>query len=270
MFIVADIGGTKMRVAGSRELQTFSEPSIGRTPENYDEGLAHFIKAAKMIAGENQIERIAVGFPGVLARNKRHIERSEHLQGWAGRNFADDVESALQTHMVLENDTALVGLGEAVFGAGKGASIVAYVTVSTGLNGARIVDGKLEPCVFGFEIGGQYLSYESELVTFEELVSGDAIHRREGKHPRDLGKEWSGWEDLARVTAIGVHNTIVHWSPERVILGGSMLNDIGISVDAVKSHLAEIMRKFPTIPDIVHSQLKDEGGLYGGLARLQK
>lgn len=269
MFIVADIGGTKMRIAGSRDLQSFTEPSIGRTPENYEEGSKQFIEAAKTIAGNEPIERIAFGFPGVFSRDKRGIVRSEHLPQWAGRSLVADLENAFHTQVIMENDTALVGLGESVFGAGKGASIVVYITISTGLNGARIVDGKLEPYVFSSEIGGQYLYHEGDLVSFEELVSGDAVHRREDKHPRDLGKDWDGWERLARVTAIGVHNTILHWSPERVVLGGSMFNEIGISIEAVNKHLTEIMRKFPTIPEIVHSQLKDEGGLYGGLARLK-
>jgi hypothetical protein len=49
-----------------------------------------------------------------------------------------------------------------------------------------------------------------------------------------------------------------------------MFNDIGIPVDRVKFHVAEIMRKFPSVPEIVHSQLGDLGGLWGGIARLKQ
>jgi predicted NBD/HSP70 family sugar kinase len=166
----------------------------------------------------------------------------------------------------LENDAALCGLGENKYGAGKGSSIMAYLTVSTGVNGVRIVDGKIDRSTEGFEIGGQYLSHGDTLETFEELVSGSAIHKKYGMHPRDIPKDSHIWEDLARITAIGVHNIILEWSPDTIVLGGSMFNDIGIPVARVEEHLKTIMHKFTTIPRVVHSELKDDGGLYGALA----
>ena len=269
MNIVSDTGATKMRIAGARDLERFDEPMIFVTPQSYDEALALFIETARSIAGNDPIEKIAIGVPAVLSTDKRSLARLEHLPQWDGRSFADDLEKNLGAKVYLENDTALVGLGEAVFGAGKGSSITAYVTVSTGVNGIRIVDGNIERAAFGFEIGGQYLSHEGELVTLEALISGSAIEKRYGVHPRELGRDTPIWDELARVVAIGIHNTILHWSPETVVLGGSMFNEIGISIESVKSHLAEIMKKIPQLPSIVHSSLHDEGGLYGGLARLK-
>jgi glucokinase len=269
MHILADIGGTKMRIARASESSKFDEPIILETPQSYDEALAFFVETAKSLAGASAIDTVVVGIPAVLSPDKRTILKSENLPQWSGHPLAEDIEKALSAKVLLENDAALVGLGEAVYGAGKGVPIVAYVTVSTGVNGARIVDGMIDRAALGFEIGGHYLSHERELVTFEELVSGSAVHEHYGVHPRDLGKDWEGWEDLARITAIGVHNTILHWSPERVILGGSMFNEVGIPVESVKKHAGEIMKKFPYIPEIVHSTLHDEGGLYGGLARLR-
>jgi predicted NBD/HSP70 family sugar kinase len=48
-----------------------------------------------------------------------------NLPRWNGAALADDLEAALGTQVILENDTALVGLGEATVGAGKGAAVVA-------------------------------------------------------------------------------------------------------------------------------------------------
>jgi predicted NBD/HSP70 family sugar kinase len=269
MYLLADIGGTKMRIAGAKDPSKFDAPIVLRTPESYEEALALFVDTAKSIAGNETISAIAIGAAITLSPDKRSILRSENLPQWGGHAFADDLEKALQSKVYVENDTALVGLGEATYGAGKGSSIVAYITISTGVNGVRIIDGAIDRASLGFEIGGQYLSHEGDLQTLEQLVSGSAVHERLGVHPRDLGKDWQGWEDLARIAAIGVHNTILHWSPELVVLGGSMFNGVGISVDSVKKHLQEIMKKFPHIPEIVHSSLHDEGGLYGGLARLK-
>jgi glucokinase len=270
MYILADIGGTKMRFALSTDGKSIGESHIVDTPETYVHGLTSIIEAMRHIAGEHKISHAILGVAGVLAPDRLSMLSSEHLSAWAGHPLIHDLESVLGTSypIMLENDTALVGLGEAVYGAGKGASIVAYMTVSTGVNGVRVVDGRLETLAFGFEIGGQYLAHETELVTLEDLISGSAVERIHGKHPRDLGKDNLLWENLARTTAIGVHNTILHWSPHRVVLGGSMFNDIGIPVESVKKYVQQILKKLPKAPEIVHSSLKDEGGLYGGLARL--
>jgi predicted NBD/HSP70 family sugar kinase len=258
MYIVADIGGTKTRIAGGRGLEKFDEPVILETPQEYEEALARISGTMQQVSGTEPIERIIAGKPS-----------SKNLPKWKGKDFAGDLEKILHVPVHLENDTALVGLGEAVFGAGKGAGIVVYITVSTGVNGARIVDGAIERSKEGFEIGGQYLSMEP-MQTLEELVSGSAIFATFGKHPKELGKDSPIWEELARKLAFGVHNTILHWSPERVVLGGSMFNEIGIPVERVSAHVADIMKKFSELPEIVHSQLGDVGGLYGGLARLKQ
>jgi len=49
-----------------------------------------------------------------------------------------------------------------------------------------------------------------------------------------------------------------------------MFNEIGIKVDRVAAHVAEILKKFPVAPNIVHSSLGDVGGLWGGLALLRQ
>ena len=269
MHIISDIGGTKMRLAASHDLLSFETPTILATPQSYEEALTLFIETAKTLSGGESIESVAIGVPVVLSSDKRSIIQAEFLAAWGGHSFADDLEHALGSTVYLENDTALVGLGEAVFGAGKDSRIVAYITVSTGVNGGRIIDGVIDRSALGFEIGGQYLASSEPLVTLEDMISGSAIEKRYGMHPRDLGKDTPLWEELAKIAAIGIHNTILHWSPDTVVLGGSMFNEIGIPVDSVRTHLSSIMKKFPHIPKIVHSILKDEGGLYGGLARLE-
>ena len=270
MDILADIGGTKTRIAGTSDLKFFSEPVVVDTPKLYKEGIAAISAAAKRITANDVIESIIAAVRGSISHEKGSTYDSMALPDWSDKPLAGDLQASLGAHRVrLENDMALVGLGEAVYGAGKGASIIVYMTVSTGVNGSRIVDGRIEPSAQGFEIGGQYLSIDL-MTTFENLVSGTAIQKRFGMHPKELGKDHPVWEELARTCAFGVHNTILHWSPHKVVLGGSMFNEIGISVERVAEHVKSIMRKFPTTPPIVHSSLGDFGGLWGGLALLNQ
>ncbi len=271
MYVLVDIGGTKTRVATSDDLESFGEPTIFDTIHQYEEGFSTLIETVRACTRGKPIEKMVVGMPGTQARDHRSsfVSGVGTLNGWSNRPFADDIEKALNTSVRLENDAALVGLGEAAFGAGRGARIVAYVTVSTGIGGVRVVDGQLDNVIHGAEVGGQYLSY-ADAVTLEALVSGTAVQQKYGVHPRELGADSPVWEELARVFAFGLYNSLLHWSPERVVLGGSMFNEIGIKVERVAAHLAEINVKMSEIPEIVHSELKDLGGLWGGLARLKQ
>ena len=280
MYIVADIGGTNMRIAGSHDLQSFAGgPEIIPTPQLYDEGIRVIIETAQRIAGVEAIQGVAIGFAGVLSRDTCGVFSSPHLVEWGGHALGGDIAHALATEVVLENDAAMVGLGEAHFGAGKGSAILAYITVSTGVNGVRVIDGIIDRATWGFEIGAQYVpaiqsvnfspqAKEGEICTLEESVSGTAISQRFGTHPRELGKDSPVWEDLAQTLAFGLINTIVHWSPDRIVLGGSMMNEIGIPVDRVRTHIGIHLERIPEIPEIRHSSLGDLGGLWGGLARL--
>jgi predicted NBD/HSP70 family sugar kinase len=253
MFILADIGGTNVRVARSQSLENFSEPVIFHTPENHIEFMRKFTSVIENVAGDEAIDAIALGKPIWTHR-------------WP--NFREDLADALDVPSIIENDTALVGLGEVHFGAGQGSNICMYVTVSTGVNGARIVDGSIDRSTYGFEIGGQFINADD---TLENLVSGTSVKERFGvASPKDLGAEHPVWDELAAILAYGVHNTILHWSPDRVVFGGSMFNTIGIKVERVEANVRELMHKFPEVPEMAHSQLGDLGGLYGAMVRLRQ
>jgi len=269
MLIAIDIGGTKTRIGRADDADALAAVDIFHTFYTYREGLDALVDAVKRIAG-GKPRGVAVGAPGVLSRDKRRVVNAPNLPDWNGAALVDDLEAALGAPVIMENDTALVGLGEATVGAGKGAAIVAYVTISTGVNGARIVDGALDRAAFGFEIGEQLMGRDASARTLEELVSGRAIEDRFGAPPASLGEDHPVWEELAEIVAIGLHNTIAYWSPERIVLGGSMMRDVGIRLDRVEARLAALKRKNPVLPELRRAALEDLGGLWGGLVRLQR
>src|ERR1700722_17641002 len=142
MYIVADIGGTKTRIAKSADLENIEEPVVIETPKQYEEGIATVIRIVKEIAGDEKIDAVALDIAGLISPDGEIPVAAPHLPDWKGRPLGRELEAALSTRVHVLNDTAQVGLGEAIYGAGKGANIVVYVTVSTGATGVRIVDGK--------------------------------------------------------------------------------------------------------------------------------
>ncbi|AZG75270.1 ROK family protein [Methylocystis rosea] len=268
MYVVVDIGGTKTRVAGSSDLAGLTEAVILKTPSDYRDAPELLRAAALKAAAGDRIFAVVIGVAGVLSRDKRILVNAPNLPIWNGATLAADVEASLGAPVLLENDTALVGLGEATAGAGQGSAILAYVTISTGVNGARIVDGRIDRATYGFEIGEQYI--DAGALNFEELVSGRAVANRFGAEPCALGKDHPIWDELAKITARALHNAIAHWSPDRIVMGGSMMREIGISIEQTATYLRALPRKNPALPDIVHATLGDYGGLWGALARLRQ
>jgi len=75
---------------------------------------------------------------------------------------------------------------------------------------------------------------------------------------------------MAKTLAYGLNNIMVMWSPDIIILGGSMMKEIGIPVEAVRRHLTDINKVFPNIPEIEKTDFGDFVGLYGAMALVHR
>ena len=262
-----------MRLASS-DGESLLKTVILDTPKNFEEGIRLFKKAALELAGAETIEKAAGGIAGPLDKEKSTLLRSPHLPGWVDTPLWQKLSETLNAPVFIENDSALVALGEATQGAGKGFNIVAYLTISTGVGGARIVGGKIDNNSFGFEPGHQIIDHGNALCRtcengeLESYVSGAAFEKRFGKKPYDV-TDSKIWEEMARFLALGLHNSIVHWSPDVVVLGGSMMKEIGIPIDRVKYHLEKTLNIFSVLPKIKKAELGDLGGLYGATEYLK-
>lgn len=276
MYIVFDIGGTKTRIATSKDLMTLSEPVIYPTPKLYEEALALFVEQSRKLATDGPIKSIAGGTKGPLSLDKSTFVNPPDLPDWKGRRFKEDLEEKLGVPVHLENDAALSGLGETAFGAAlkyPTASIVVYLTVSTGVGGVRITNKQIDPSGLGFEPGHQIIMPDGEKCGcggfghLESYVSGTAIEKKYGRKAESITNPQT-WEEIASFLAIGLNNTIVHWSPDLIIVGGGVSNSLPL--DVVNLYLKKYLTIFPTPPKIEKAELGDLGGLYGSLVLLHK
>lgn len=266
MYFACDIGGTQMRIAKSLDLVKFDEPVIEATPKRPADGIQLLIETILRMAGGGSIRAVAIGIAGVLNEQHSMIIKSPHLGDWEKIPLKEKLERALNTEVFIENDTAIVGLGEAVAGAGRGYKNVVYMTISTGIGGVKIVNGEFEHNKFGFEPGHQILNNETG-ATFEDLCSGTSVEKKFGMPPKKVAQT-DAWDVIETNTAIGVYNSILHWSPEVVVLGGSMSRDF--NAERISKKLAMIMKIHPALPDIRISELGSIGGIHGGFAYLKK
>lgn len=258
--ILFDIGGTKTRVSQTRN-GDIDEPVIFKTPQNPEEGISALIEAIETLRNGEEVLALCGGVAGVVIDGE--VFHAPNLSEWDGVKIGERLRAAFTAPAYIRNDVALAALGEAHYGAGQGSDIFVYVTVSTGVNGAKIERGRLDDYTYGFEIGHQMIG-ESEL---QNLVSGTAVKARFGVEPKDLG-DTDTLETLAKELAVGLYNTTLHWSPDTIVLGGSMIvGENAIPLDIVGEELARRVSKYyPKAPDIKKATLGDVGGLWGAKA----
>lgn len=275
-YVLFDIGGTKTRVALSENLETLSDLKSFPTPKTFKAGIEAIKKAVEEMKPKMPIKAICGGIRGLLNEEKSGIDNDAILSGWARSSITEALGKHFKTKVYLENDTALAGLGEAIFGAGKGIDLFVYHTISTGVGGVKIVRGEIDEASSGFEPGHQVLDIDRTILgdeispTLENLVSGAGLELRLGMKPREIPQEDTVWDELAEYLAQGLRNTILYWSPEVIVLGGSMiLGDPKIPLDAIRKYTVEVLDGFVTCPFITTAALGDEAGLYGSMAYLK-
>ena len=271
MYIVCDIGGTKMRVARSSDYRTFDEdPIIKSTPKKFAEGVEQLIEMISTCTqGRTVIAGIAIGIAGVFNTDHTELVRSPNLSDWQNQPLVAKLKQAFSCNVYLENDTDMVGLGEMTFGAGKGAVVAGYVTISTGVGGTRFTEGRIDRSAYGFEPGHQIIDFHSGL-TAENTISGTATMRRlHLDHILDAPPET--WYELAQPAAVTLYNAGLMWSPEVIVVGGSMIvKKIVINWEEILEEYAKLPDIFPTKPELRKATLDDFGGLYGGIAYLNQ
>lgn len=94
------------------------------------------------VAGE-PIGAIGISIGGPLDHRSGTVLNFPHLPGWRNIPLRTLLSEGLGAPALLDNDANLGALAEHRFGAGRGMSSMVYLTISTGIGGGVIVDGRL-------------------------------------------------------------------------------------------------------------------------------
>jgi len=188
--VAVDFGGTNIRSAYFRETEPSPENQV-KIPTQAEFGPEHVIErlvsAIKEVMPKNaEGIRVGIGSPGPLDPNEGIIYKAPNLRGWTDVPLKARLEERLDCPVFLGNDANVAALGEWKFGAGKGASHLIYLTISTGIGGGVIIDNRLLLGARGLagELG--HITLERDGATcgcgqqghIEALASGTAIARK--------------------------------------------------------------------------------------------
>lgn len=192
LVIGVDLGGTQIRTAVLRGATLLSRISIltgaNTQPDSVLPRMYEAIQEAldKADVSLGQIAGIGVAAPGPLDSNRGIVFSPPNLPGWDGIPLRDLLAERFQTSIYVDNDANVAGLGEYMFGAGQGSRNIVYMTVSTGIGGGVIADGKLLRGANGTagELGHMTIDWHGERCTcgnigcLEYIASGTSIARR--------------------------------------------------------------------------------------------
>lgn len=148
--LAIDLGGTQIRVGlvtpdltvvGRQAIPTRDEEG----PEAVVERLCRLaVSVRDAVAAQRAPAPVGVGIssPGPIDPWRGSVVAPPNLAGWHDVPLADRVERAVGLPTFLERDTNVAMMAEWRYGAAAGAKDAIYVTISTGIGGGIIIDGR--------------------------------------------------------------------------------------------------------------------------------
>lgn len=227
-----EAGGTKMVCAvGNEAGEIFDSVTIPTlTPEQTVGEMVSFFKS-------HPVEALGIGSFGPLDLNRRsttygYITSTPKL-AWQHFPLLPAFQQALGVPITIDTDVNAAALAEFTLGAAKDFNSCLYVTVGTGVGGGLIIEGNLVHGLVHPEFGHMLLNPEANdpmpegscpfhKNCLESLASGTAMAAR-WENAKNLPDDHPAWDLEAAYLAQMSMNALVMFSPEKIILGGGVM-----------------------------------------------
>ena len=296
MIAAVDIGGTKIAVGmiddGGRVLARqgcATEPDRG-----YAHALGNIRRMLEATARDanTQISGIGIGSTGPVLPLTGEFGDVNFFPNWKGENLVRDLAGIFHVKVAMENDADAAALGEAGWGAGKNKRRLIYVTVGTGIGTGFIVDGHLyrgvdyshpeighhlvdpsgPPCVCGFRGCWESLAAGPAMTAWMEKEAPADYPYRGDFSAKRICELASAGDELARraveretyYLGLGLANLVTMFTPDAIVLGGSVMKSAHLFLDGVRRIIRESCRLVPfEKTELSLASLGEEANLIG-------
>jgi glucokinase len=305
-YIGVDIGGTKTAMGISSrdgcilarsEIRTSKEPHIvlSWVTDNYLQW-----KNLYLHEQGSEIKGIGIGCPGPLDRTNGTILNAPNLEEWYGYPIVKHLEESCFCPVYLENDANVAALGEFRYGAGMGYQNLVYLTISTGIGGGIIINGKLyigtdgcagefghmtiEPdgpsckcgnngCLEALASGTAIMREANEYLkagqpTLLRELFGDTVTSEQVAHGAKMGDHIANIviQRAMRYLGIGIANIMTELCPQVIILGGGVTNIGDIMFSMVRHEVSKRVTMvnpghIPILPAILGRDIGIKGAI---------
>lgn len=302
-----DIGGTKIAIAlaapDCRIVAKLSFPT--RTQDGAHKIIERTLDELETLVNREQGElaAIGVGCAGPLDTERGVTLSPPNLPGWNEFPLVEIIKARFKVPVIFDNDANAAALAEHKFGAGRGFNNFVYLTISTGIGGGVIVDGKLVRGASGNagEIGHTVVMANGISCgcgargCLEAVCSGTGIARRARRRIVDgaasvmttmvenveqisaktvaeaaiegdrLAREI--WDETVLYLSLGLGNIIVMLEPQAIILGGGVAMTGEQLLKPLREQIYSQIKILPASNiKILRAGLETESGVYGALA----
>jgi len=272
-----DIGGTKIavgvvddhgKVLARRECPTDPDRGYAHALGNIREMLQATAHTAKA-----QISGIGIGSTGPLYALTGEFGDVNFFPNWKGENPVEDLARIFQVKVAMENDGDAAALGEAGWGAGRNKKRLMYVTVGTGIGTGFIVDGRLyrgvdashpevghhlvdpsgPPCVCGFRGCWESLAAGPAMAEWTKKEAPADYPHRDILTAKQICQLARSGDELARravdrqayYLGLGLANLVTIFTPDAIVLGGSVMKSADLLLDGIRKVIRESCRLVP-------------------------
>lgn len=300
-----DLGGTKISGAFSDcEGKVLSKYTI---PTNAGEGdkavlqrIISVIEKVIMDAGKttDDVKAIGIGSPGPLDAREGVIIETPNLP-FKNFKLVEPIEKKFGVKSYLDNDANVAAIGEFMMGAGKGTNNMVYITVSTGIGGGAIINGRIYrgSTYNALEVGHTTVLPDGPRCNCgnygcaEVMASGTAIGRL-GRESVEKGlktnlasyekvtsyevfKEAEKGDKVAQdilntalpYLGVCVANVITSFDPEMVIIGGGVSKAGNIVFEKIQTEVDKrCFKSMSSACKIVPAELGTDAGVIGAVA----
>jgi len=309
-----DLGGSKILSViaeddGRRLGEDRRSTSAEEGPELVLERVVGSLEEALAKAGLQQGDLAAVGIcsPGPCDIGVGVICSAPNLPGWQDVPICRYVEERMGVPTRLENDATAAAVGEHVYGAGRGCRHVIYMTVSTGIGGGLVIDGRLYRGATGVaaELGHMTIDPHGPVCgcgnrgCLEALASGTAIAARgeelvaqggsallaklaqeQGRLTAETVAQAAGQGDIAcqdiirragYYLGIGFASYLNIFNPELIIIGGGLAKVGDLLLAPARAEMeARAMPEALKAVQLKLAELGDHAGVMGMVALLRE
>ncbi|MBC8506103.1 MAG: ROK family protein [Anaerolineales bacterium] len=257
-----EAGGTKFVCAvgtGPDDIRTETRFPTTTPDETLQQAIAFF-------RAHGELASIGIGSFGPVDPNPESPTfgyiTSTPKPGWAHTNFVGAISTEFDIPIGFDTDVNAAALGEHRWGAAQGLETFIYLTVGTGIGGGAMVEGNLLHGVMHPEMGHTLLPHDQERDPFkgicpfhgnclEGLASGPALEARWGARAETLPDDHPAWDLEATYLAYALVNYILIIAPQRLILGGGVMEQTQL-FPLIRAKVHALLNSYVQVPEIIN------------------
>jgi len=301
--LAIDLGGTKIAVGlvnfKGKIVKKIVEPTeIKKGPKGI---INQIFQMADKLLNKEKIQAIGLGVAGPLDIKKGVVLFAPNLPNWHNVQIVKALKQHFQKPVYFNNDANAAALGEFLFGAGKKTKNMIYLTISTGIGGGIIINKKLyqgkgnageighmiiDPngpkcrcgnygCLEAFSSGTSIVREAKKHFKKSSLIWKLAKGKRKNINTQMVFEAYKNGDKLAsqiilkslNALAIGLVNLIHIFDPDKIILGGGVMENKKYILPFLKNFIKKkVMPGFKKNIKIETAKLKKDAGLIGAAA----